>query len=55
MWSNGMEKKKIASPYNDEKLLNPKAYGGTDSAGRAKESKEVDRLIDPIDILWEDC
>jgi hypothetical protein len=35
-----MEKKKIASPYNDEKLLNPKAYGGTDSAGRAKESKE---------------
>ena len=40
MWSNGMEKKKIASPYNDEKLLNPKAYGGTDSAGRAKESKE---------------
>jgi len=40
MWSNGMEKKKIASPYNDEKLLNPKAYGGTNSAGRAKESKE---------------
>ena len=35
-----MEKKKIASPYNDEKLLNPKAYGGTNSAGRAKESKE---------------
>ena len=40
MWSNGMEKKKIASLYNEEKLLNPKAAGGTDSAGRSKESKE---------------
>jgi len=40
MWSNGMEKKKVASPYTDERLLNPKAYGGTESSGKVKESKE---------------
>lgn len=36
MWANGM--KKVA--YNDERLLNPKAYGGQDSRGRAVESKQ---------------
>jgi len=36
MWANGM--KKVA--YNEERLLNPKAYGGTDSKGRNVESKE---------------
>jgi len=41
MWSNGMEKKKVASPYTDERLLDPKAYGGTDSSGKVHESKEA--------------
>jgi len=36
MWANGM--KKVA--YTDERLLNPKAFGGNDSAGRAVESKQ---------------
>jgi len=40
MWAKGMEKKKVASLYTDERLLNPKASGGVDSQGRAKESKE---------------
>ena len=40
MWANGMERKKVASVYTDERLIHPKAYGGTDSAGRAKESSE---------------
>src|SRR5271157_1014388 len=39
MWANGMEKQKVASLY-DERLLNPKAFGGNDSAGREKESKQ---------------
>jgi hypothetical protein len=41
MWAKGMEKKKIASLSNqDERLLDPKAYGGTDSQGRVVESSE---------------
>ena len=43
MWANNMEKKeikKVASVQHDERLLNPKAYGGVDSNGREKESKE---------------
>ena len=39
MWADKMEKKSVASLY-DERLLNPKASGETDSAGREKESKE---------------
>lgn len=43
MWANKMEKvevrSKIASAHN-EKLLNPKGFGGVDSKGRAVESKE---------------
>jgi hypothetical protein len=48
MWANGMDKKKVASLY-DEKLLNPKAYGGVDSKGRVKESKE--NMFDSKGIL----
>jgi len=40
MWAKGMERKKVASLYKDERLLNPKAAGGIDSAGRSVESKE---------------
>ncbi len=43
MWANNMEKKeikKVASVQHDERLLNPKAYGGVDSSGNVKESKE---------------
>lgn len=43
MWSTGIEKKdvsKVASLYKDEKILNPKAYGGTDSTGKVAESKQ---------------
>lgn len=40
MWAKGMEKKKVASLHTDERLLDPQAYGGTDSAGRVKESSE---------------
>jgi len=42
MWANNMEKKdikKVASTA-DERLLNPKAYGGVDSQGREKQSSE---------------
>lgn len=39
MWADKMEKKSVTSLY-DERLLNPKASGETDSAGREKESKE---------------
>jgi len=38
MWANGM-KKKTASIKHNEKLLNPKAFGGYDSRGREVESK----------------
>ncbi|HRZ18501.1 MAG TPA: hypothetical protein P5136_00350 [Methanofastidiosum sp.] len=34
------EIKKVASVQHDERLLNPKAYGGVDSSGNVKESKE---------------
>lgn len=40
MWSNGMERKKVASLYKDERLMNPKAFGGENSNGREVESKE---------------
>lgn len=43
MWANNMEKKdvkKVASVQYDERLLNPKAYGGVDSQGREKQSSE---------------
>lgn len=40
MWAKGMEKKSVASLYKDERLLNPKAAGGTDSSGREVNSKE---------------
>lgn len=40
MWAKGMEKKTVAASYTDERLLNPKAFGGVDSKGRVKESKE---------------
>lgn len=41
MWANNMEKKtiKTASVY-DERLVEPKAFGGVDSAGKTAESKE---------------
>jgi hypothetical protein len=44
MWANNMEKKdikKVASKQ-DERLLNPKAYGGTDSTGREKTASKED-------------
>ena len=37
MWAEGIEKKKVASLY-DERLLDPKGHGGVDSRGRAVES-----------------
>jgi len=40
MWAN-TERKKVASLYTDERLLNPKAYGGTNAAGVETESKEA--------------
>ena len=40
MWAQGIERKKVASLYSDERLLNPKAAGGVDSAGRAVASKQ---------------
>lgn len=42
MWANNMEKKdikKVASTA-DERLLNPKAYGGTDHQGREVQSSQ---------------
>ncbi len=40
MWAKGMEKKSVASLYGDERLLDPQAAGGIDSAGREVQSKE---------------
>lgn len=43
MWAENIERKKVASVVSqkyDERLLNPKAFGGTDSAGREVQSKE---------------
>jgi len=40
MWAENMGRKKVASLYTDERLLNPKASGGYDSRGRAIESRE---------------
>ena len=40
MWADGIEKKKIASLYTDERLLNPKAYGGTTASGKKIASKQ---------------
>lgn len=45
MWAENMEKKAVkkaavAEKY-DERLLNPKGFGGSDSAGNAQESKEA--------------
>lgn len=40
MWSEGIEKKKVASLHTDERLINPKAFGGRDSAGREKQSSQ---------------
>lgn len=40
MWADKMEKKKVASLYSDERLLNPKAYGGVNSRGQKIASKE---------------
>lgn len=44
MWAEGIERKKVASvtaTKYDEKLLNPKAFGGVNSAGKELESKEA--------------
>jgi hypothetical protein len=40
MWSEGIEKKKVASLHTDERLINPKAFGGRNSAGREKQSSQ---------------
>jgi hypothetical protein len=40
MWADGIEKKKVASLYTDERLLNPKASGGELSDGTKVASKE---------------
>ena len=40
MWAKGMEKKSVASLYTDERLLDPQAAGGIDSAGREVKSSE---------------
>ena len=43
MWANNMEKKEIRKVASkDERLLNPKAYGGTDSTGREKTASKED-------------
>lgn len=39
MWADGIEKKKVASLYTDERLLNPKAYGGVSASGQKIASK----------------
>jgi len=40
MWADGIEKKKVASLYTDERLLNPKASGGETSDGTKVASSE---------------
>lgn len=42
MWANNMEKKEIkkVASTQDERLLNPKAFGGTDSKGRQVQSSQ---------------
>lgn len=40
MWAKNMERKKVASLYTDERLLNPKAAGGTASNGSSVASKQ---------------
>lgn len=43
MWAENIERKRVAtvtSQKYDERLLNPKAFGGENSAGRTVESKE---------------
>jgi hypothetical protein len=40
MWAN-TERKKVASLYTDERLMHPKAFGGTNSAGIETPSKEA--------------
>jgi hypothetical protein len=49
MWAKGMEKKKIASLYTDERLLNPKASAGFDASGKPLESKQA--MFDSKGIL----
>jgi len=44
MWANNMEKKEIkkVASNQDERLLHPKAFGGTDSTGREKHASKED-------------